>query len=163
MSLREISWGIYTGFIWLRMQTSDINEASGSIKFWEFLQWLNNCWLLAKSSAPRGWLISTYGDPSRGCTSWLDNPQSIRSRTMVTLCAWQFTLSYHMVSLRKNRSHAFNIYRIAQTILTRRGTRAGYSTRPAQRSALYWQPLRQNRNLRHSLISMLKLRVRRAL
>jgi hypothetical protein len=33
MGLREIRCGIWTGFIWLRIQTNDFNEASGSITF----------------------------------------------------------------------------------------------------------------------------------
>jgi hypothetical protein len=28
------------------------NQLSGSIKFWEFLEWLTDCWLLKKDSAP---------------------------------------------------------------------------------------------------------------
>jgi hypothetical protein len=27
-------------------------EHSGSIKYWEYLEWLSNCWLLKKKSAP---------------------------------------------------------------------------------------------------------------
>jgi hypothetical protein len=28
------------------------NDPLGSIKFWEFLVWLSNCWLLVKGSVP---------------------------------------------------------------------------------------------------------------
>jgi hypothetical protein len=32
-------------------------DLSGSIKFWEFLDWLRYCWLLEKFSASWIWLI----------------------------------------------------------------------------------------------------------
>jgi hypothetical protein len=34
------------------------NEPSGSIKFWEILEWLRNWRLLKKASAPWSWLVS---------------------------------------------------------------------------------------------------------
>jgi hypothetical protein len=33
------------------------NEYLGSIKIWEFLEWLSDCWLLEKDSAPWSWLV----------------------------------------------------------------------------------------------------------
>jgi hypothetical protein len=48
---------IWTGSIWLRIGTVEEsfehgNEPSGSIKFWEVLEYLHNWRLLKKGSAP---------------------------------------------------------------------------------------------------------------
>jgi hypothetical protein len=34
------------------------NEPSGSIKCWVFLEWLSNCWILRKDSAPWSQLVT---------------------------------------------------------------------------------------------------------
>jgi hypothetical protein len=57
MDLREIGWD---GMDWIDLaQDRDLwrdivntNEPSGSIKCWEFLEWLQNWQLLKKGSAP---------------------------------------------------------------------------------------------------------------
>jgi hypothetical protein len=45
IDFREMGWGIWTGFMWLRMQTSVSHEHSsvpyGSINWWEFLECLS--------------------------------------------------------------------------------------------------------------------------
>jgi hypothetical protein len=48
---------VWIGLIWLRIGASggggeQGNEPSGSIKCWEFLEWLHNWQLLKKGSAP---------------------------------------------------------------------------------------------------------------
>jgi hypothetical protein len=43
---------MWTGFVSLRIETSVLgsceygNEPWGTIKYWEVLEWLTNCWLL---------------------------------------------------------------------------------------------------------------------
>jgi hypothetical protein len=58
MDLREIGWD---GMDWIDLaqgrdqwegSCEDGNEPSGSIKCWEFLEWLHNWQLLKKGSAP---------------------------------------------------------------------------------------------------------------
>jgi hypothetical protein len=50
MDLIEIGWD---GMDWIDLaQDRDGNESSGSIKCWEFLEWLRNWQLLRKGSAP---------------------------------------------------------------------------------------------------------------
>jgi hypothetical protein len=43
---------LLAGFIWLRIGNCGGNEPSGSIKCWQFLEWLSDCCLLKKDSVP---------------------------------------------------------------------------------------------------------------
>jgi hypothetical protein len=58
MDVREIGCGmLWTGFISIRLGTGWVgwgcrkhgNKFSGSVKCWEFLVWLSNCWFLKDS------------------------------------------------------------------------------------------------------------------
>jgi hypothetical protein len=58
MDLREIGWD---GVDWVDLvqdkgplegSCEHGDEPSGSIKCWEVLEWLHNCWLLKKGSTP---------------------------------------------------------------------------------------------------------------
>jgi hypothetical protein len=43
MDLKEIVWVVWSGFIWLMIWiTVQSNGLSGSMKCWEFLDWLRN-------------------------------------------------------------------------------------------------------------------------
>jgi hypothetical protein len=53
---------VWSGFIWFRIGTNGSlcehgNEHSGSIKCWEMLEWLSNCWLLKKDSTLWRYLV----------------------------------------------------------------------------------------------------------
>jgi hypothetical protein len=49
MYLREIAWN---GMDWIDLGQDHSNEPSGSIKFWEIFEYLQNWRLLQKGSAP---------------------------------------------------------------------------------------------------------------
>jgi hypothetical protein len=55
---KEILWNIWTGFIWLRIETSgglvDTVMNLSSIKCCKFLEWPRGCWLV-KDSSPWWW------------------------------------------------------------------------------------------------------------
>jgi hypothetical protein len=49
---------VWTGLIWVRKETNKHgNEGSGSIKCWEILEELRDCWLLKKDSSACCYLI----------------------------------------------------------------------------------------------------------
>jgi hypothetical protein len=53
---------VWTGRIWLRIEpavgsSEHGNETSGSLKAWEFLDWLSGYKLLKKDSARWSWLV----------------------------------------------------------------------------------------------------------
>jgi hypothetical protein len=63
MDLREIGWGYGLNSFGSGLEP-DVdsyehgNRPAGSIKCWELLESLSNCWFLKKDSAPRNWIVS---------------------------------------------------------------------------------------------------------
>jgi hypothetical protein len=46
---------VWTGLIWLRIETS-----GGLLRPWEILERLSDWWLLKKGSAPWSWLVEVF-------------------------------------------------------------------------------------------------------
>jgi hypothetical protein len=68
----EKDWGMWTGFIWPRIDTNvgsfeHGNESSGYIKYWEYLTPLRNYSILKKGSLPWSYLSKDDASSSK-CT-----------------------------------------------------------------------------------------------